>query len=446
MIDPRTFYNFADVPLYIGYHGENLVTGVDIDLANVLPDGWGAALLLRRPGEGKHDEYEAVSTLEGSTLHVTFVTFDTMLEGRGEATIELRGPNGEKQKSNTALTSIPHALDLSGVPPERPELYRTAAQQDVIDAGKLSKAAQAAKTADMTQPVGVDDDGKLWALPGGGGGSSDELWRPTVDSAGNISWEKSASQTAPATQNIKGKPGAAGRDGTDGQDGRDGTDGEDGFSPAVTVAQITGGHRVSITDKTHPSGQSFDVLDGEDGSQGAPGRPGADGHSPVVTATKSGKVTTVKVDGTDIATINDGNDGADGTDGADGLTTSVTVNGETITQVGGNINIGTVLRAHQDISGKADKPTIKTTMNSVAAANTQYFLGTQSAVSITLPSTGISVGDEILVCFTSGATAATLTCDLTGFDFTPKANKTSWLKFTCYDATNGDWLVETKEG
>lgn len=107
----------------------------------------------------------------------------------------------------------------------------------------------------------------------------------------------------------------------------------------------------------------------------------------------------------------------------------------------------TIVGAINEVAtAKADKPTIKTVMDAVAMTNTQYFLGTQSAVSITLPSTGISVGDEILVVFTSGATAATLICDLTGFDFTPKANKTSWLKFTCYDATNGDWLVETKEG
>lgn len=131
-----------------------------------------------------------------------------------------------------------------------------------------------------------------------------------------------------------------------------------------------------------------------------------------------------------------------------GKASSVTVNGETITQSGGNINIGTVLREHQDISGKADRPEIATELpgsGHTLAVNTQYFLGTQSAVSITLPTTGISVGDEILVVFTSGTTAAQLDCT-PQIDFTPKANKTSWLKFTCYDATNGDWLVETKEG
>ena len=236
----------------------------------------------------------------------------------------------------------------------------------------------------------------------GGGGGSDELWRPSVDSDGDISWLKSTSQTPPAVQNIKGPAGA---------DGQDGADGADGITPTIG---INGNWYLGSTDTGKPSR-------GEQGIQGI--------------------------------------QGIQGPAGADGLTTSVTVNGETFTQSGGNINLGTVLRQHQSLAAyrtsaaqdvidatKADKALIKTAMDSVATVNTQYFLGTQSAVSITLPSTGISVGDEILVCFTSGATAATLTCNLTGFDFTPKANKTSWLKFTCYDATNGDWLVETKGG
>ena len=43
------------------------------------------------------------------------------------------------------------------------------------------------------------------------------------------------------------------------------TNGEDGYNPVVTIATITGGHRITITDKDHPSGQHFDVMDGSDG-------------------------------------------------------------------------------------------------------------------------------------------------------------------------------------
>lgn len=50
-----------------------------------------------------------------------------------------------------------------------------------------------------------------------------------------------------------------------GQTGAAGQDGQDGISPTVTITTITGGHRITITDKDHPSGQSFDVMDGASG-------------------------------------------------------------------------------------------------------------------------------------------------------------------------------------
>ena len=33
-------------------------------------------------------------------------------------------------------------------------------------------------------------------------------------------------------------------------------------SPTVTVTEITDGHRLTITDKDHPGGQTFDIMDG----------------------------------------------------------------------------------------------------------------------------------------------------------------------------------------
>lgn len=56
-----------------------------------------------------------------------------------------------------------------------------------------------------------------------------------------------------------------------------------------------------------------------EGPKGDPGAPGKDGHSPVVTATKSGKTTTISVDGEAIATVEDGADGAPGARGAPGI-------------------------------------------------------------------------------------------------------------------------------
>ena len=114
--------------------------------------------------------------------------------------------------------------------------------------------------------------------------------------------------------------------------------GADGVSPTVTITEITGGHRVTITDKNHPDGQSFDVLNGEKGergeqgiqgiqgergSDGANGRDGTDGVSPTisVTAITGGHTVTI----TDAEHPNgisfnvmDGADGQDGQDGQDG--------------------------------------------------------------------------------------------------------------------------------
>lgn len=59
-----------------------------------------------------------------------------------------------------------------------------------------------------------------------------------------------------AFSGLKGAKGDTGATGADGQDG------QDGVSPEVTITTITGGHRVTITDADHPSGQSFDVMDG----------------------------------------------------------------------------------------------------------------------------------------------------------------------------------------
>lgn len=65
-----------------------------------------------------------------------------------------------------------------------------------------------------------------------------------------------------------------------------------------------------------PKGDKGDP--GPKGSQGPVGAPGKDGHSPVVTATKTGKTTTINVDGAAIATVEDGADGKPGAAGATG--------------------------------------------------------------------------------------------------------------------------------
>lgn len=86
-----------------------------------------------------------------------------------------------------------------------------------------------------------------------------------------------------------------------------GGSGADGFSPVVTVTDITGGHRVSIRDKT--STKTFDVMDGAAGATGPAGAAGADGFSPTVTVTNitgGHRVTITDATGTKTFDVMDG--------------------------------------------------------------------------------------------------------------------------------------------
>lgn len=105
-----------------------------------------------------------------------------------------------------------------------------------------------------------DGSGYEWVdqSGGGGGGTSDLLWKPTVSTAGVISWTRSSSTTAPASQNIKGPQGATGPRGATGPQGNPGVKGDPG-----------------PTGPTGPRGAT-----GETGPQGPAGTPGKDGATP----------------------------------------------------------------------------------------------------------------------------------------------------------------------
>lgn len=117
-------------------------------------------------------------------------------------------------------------------------------------------------------------------------------------------------------------------EGPQGKQGIQGIPGNDGVSPSLTVSAITGGHRLTITDKT--GSKSIDIMDGIQGIQGNPGKDGtsvtiknvsestADGGSNVVTFS-DGKSLTVK----------NGSKGSPGDPGSPG--TNATITGATAT-------------------------------------------------------------------------------------------------------------------
>ena len=87
-------------------------------------------------------------------------------------------------------------------------------------------------------------------FPTGPRGDTGPYFTPSVDSSGNLSWTNNGDLPNPETVNIKGPPG------------------EDAVSPSVTIEPITGGYRITITDASHPGGQSVDIMDGIDGDDG----------------------------------------------------------------------------------------------------------------------------------------------------------------------------------
>lgn len=115
----------------------------------------------------------------------------------------------------------------------------------------------------------------------------------------------------------KGDPGNKGDTGATGAPGKDGKDGTNGITPHIG----DNGHwYLGENDTGKPSRGATGAKGdpGTPGTTGPAGAPGKDGHSPVVTATKTGKATTISVNGTAIATVEDGADGAPGKDGSPG--------------------------------------------------------------------------------------------------------------------------------
>lgn len=95
-------------------------------------------------------------------------------------------------------------------------------------------------------------------------------------------------------------------------------------------------------------------------------------------------------------------------------------------------------------SGNMNIYKVKTTLDNILNVNTQYYLGTQSSLNLTLPSTA-SAGDIITVDFESGTTATTLSIsgNIAGdIDYTPIANSLVELNFK-YDGTYWKMLVSS---
>lgn len=175
--------------------------------------------------------------------------------------------------------------------------------------------------------------------------------------------------------------------------------GKDGVSPSVSISNIPGGRRISITDATGT--KNTDVMDGEDGV------------SPVVTVTQiengyhleiddvTGKKVMNLYNGADGADGANGQDGADGQDGEDGFSPTVA--------------ISTISGGHQVSITDATGTKSFTVMDGEDGASASFAQGTCNTPGATAEKTVSGIagtvqdGDIISVLFTNANTAASPT-------------------------------------
>ena len=185
--------------LNLGFVGENEHTRVTVDCKKLYDQYPGAsASLTVQPPEG--EAYPAVIERDGDSVIWDVTDSDLLEAGTGELQL--------------SFTAEPHVA------------------KSVIGRFKVSRSI--VPTGEVPEPL---DDFLTRA------GAAVTAIPETINSA---------LATAKASGEFDGPQGPAGADGADGQDG---------VSPAVAVEDITGGHRVTVTDAS--GDHTFDVLDGE---------------------------------------------------------------------------------------------------------------------------------------------------------------------------------------
>ena len=191
-------------------------------------------------------------------------------------------------------------------------------------------------------------------------------------------------------------------------------EGDDGYSPEVTIISIEGGHRVTITDKDHPQGQSFDVLDGQGGG----------GSSDYAALSNKPKINNVELNGnktahdlglaaqSDIPTVPV--QSVNGKTGAINLTSGDIAYDESATYQDGSVG-SELQEQNRHLSDLDDEKQDKTNyvtltgtiITQTGADNTMYLCGELAELTFTAPATGITA-----IRFTSGSTPTVIT--LTG--------------------------------
>ena len=185
----------------------------------------------------------------------------------------------QRISANLTYTVMCHA------PIDGEESEPTLSQWEQLVAQYQSKVDKQQGAENAGKVLGIDEDGKVYPFNiDAVAGKDGTTFTPSLSENGDLSWTNDGGLLNPSPVNIrgpigetgpqgvpgeKGDPGADGAKGDKGDPGVPGADGQDGFSPVVSVTDISGGHRVTITDKNGE--KTFDVMNGKDGENGSGG-------------------------------------------------------------------------------------------------------------------------------------------------------------------------------
>lgn len=248
----------------LGKQGENNATRIEFDCSTWTQEYPGAAVelhLTKPDGDTRNAE------LAGENGVYAFIVTEVYTTHSGQGVMELILRDAETAtilKSATGYTNVTYSPSAQQ-PEETPGTPGTSAggyvRYDI--AQELTSEEKATARKNIGAGTGDGTGGGGSGEPGEDGG----YYKPSVSSAGTLSWTASKTgMPSVSSVNIKGPQGAQGPTGPQGPQGETGPAGDDGFSPTVKLARQTDGVLITVTDKS--GSQSEKVYDGTGGGEG----------------------------------------------------------------------------------------------------------------------------------------------------------------------------------